>query len=415
MKVHVLATCRKPELAPFTELVFKTLRVGFPTYDVVVHINGEASDNCPSLPDLCKGVNAETRLVNTIHHTWIESLLQSESDPFWILDTDVIFYESIEEVGVSDALVGCRIPEWQDEFSGAITRPRLHPSLLYINPTLVRAKLAKFLSVLPDTPFTPPCNFINPLCLPLDGRMYFHDTMSLLYHAIGGRAFTADERDKFFHFNFGSIPDIVLPRLKDAEPMTAARKAVMDNPELGRGAWRAQDEYYASKPALSAKDLPVIPEIKPEDAAVAIKWNQELCCGDRDAMHTTDMWYQFCHGVDDILDTMQDGRPKMSRAQILSVFFKGMLFYNSPFYANNRNLLFPVAIQAHNMYADSVEWEQSPLKRRRAMADVMRTCGNEMFFIIALLKGGEAHMREMSPRIRDRDWLGQHDDQGRPT
>ena len=67
------------------------------------------------------------------------------------------------------------------------------------------------------------------------------------------------------------------------------------------------------------------------------------------------------------------------------------------------------------MYADSMEWENSSLKRRRQMADVMRTCGNEMYFMIALLKGGEEHMRNMSPRIRERDWIGQHDEHGNPT
>jgi hypothetical protein len=112
---------------------------------------------------------------------------------------------------------------------------------------------------------------------------------------------------------------------------------------------------------------------------------------------------------------MKDGRPKMSKAQILSVFFKAMQFYNTPFYINNRAFLFPVAIQTHNMYADSVGWENSPVNRRRLMADVMRTCGNEMYFMVALLKGGEKHMRNMSPKIRERDWIGQHDKDDRPT
>ena len=39
MTVHILPTERVPRLAPMTELVFKTLRVGFPTADVLVHLN----------------------------------------------------------------------------------------------------------------------------------------------------------------------------------------------------------------------------------------------------------------------------------------------------------------------------------------------------------------------------------------
>ena len=413
-KVHILATCRKPELAPFAELVFKTLRVGFPTFDVVVYLNGDASANCPALPELCKSVSAEIQLVNTIHHEWIERLLQSESEPFFLLDTDVILYESMEGIDVSAPLTGFRIPEWKDDFSGAMTRSRLHPSLLHINPALVRERLADFRKDCPDTPFTPVCNPVYPICIPLNGKMYFHDTMSLLYHAIGGRAFTAEERDKYFHFHFGSIPDVVLPRLQDSEQRAAARQEIIANPESGRGAWREQMEYFTSKQNQPQADLP-IPDLTPAGIKVAQNLNSELCCGDSAAMYATDMWYQLCHGVDDILDTIEDGRPKMSKAQILSVFFKAAQFYNTPFYVNNRAFLFPVAIQTHNMYADSMEWENSSLKRRRQMADVMRTCGNEMYFMIALLKGGEEHMRNMSPRIRERDWIGQHDEHGNPT
>jgi hypothetical protein len=415
LPVHILVTCRKPELAPFSELVFKTLRIGFPTSDIKVYFNRRTTlDIFPDLKELVGPLELWTSSVDTIHHEWIKGLIESETEPFWICDTDIIFYDSFEDFRTDEALAGFRTPEWQDDFAGAITRSRLHPSLMYINPTLVKQKLAAFRSVCPDSPFTPFCNPTDPLCLPLNGRMYFHDTMSLMYHAIGGHEFSDVEKDKYFHFFFGSIPDLVLPRLKDREKMAEARFAVMNNPELGRGAWRMQEEYFAAKQPSFSKDL-LIPETSPENAKAALEWNIKLCKGNTDAMHTSDMWYQYCHGIDDILDKMKDGRPQMSRAQILSVFFKGLLFYNSTFYTKHREHLCSTAAMTHNMYADSVEWERSSLRRRRTMADVMRTCGNEMYFMIALLVGGESHMREMSLAIRERDWLGQHDSDDRPN
>ena len=414
MKVHLLCTCRKPELAPFAELVFKTLRIGFPTADVLVHLNKDALVNCPSLSSLCAVVGADTCSEDTIHHSWIERLIDAEQEPFWICDTDIIFYDSIEKFNIYSALAGWRIPEWQDEFSGAITRARLHTSLLYINPVLVKERLAAFREVCPDTPFTPFCNTIYPLCLPFQNRMYFYDTCSLLYHAIGGQSFTAEQKDAFCHMNFGSISDLVLPRLKDGDKMVAARQAIMDKPELGRGVWRQQMEYFEARHPKFDAELP-IPPITLEDAKSAKEWNIALCKGDAAAMTSSDLWYQLCHGVDDIVDTMQDGRPKMSKAQILSVFFKAMLFYNSPFYVANQKFMFPTAITSHNMFADSMAWENSSVRRHRMMADVMRTCGNEMYFMIALLKGGESHMREMSPKIRDRDFIGQHDSNDNPN
>ena len=132
-------------------------------------------------------------------------------------DTDIIFYDSFEGFESGEPLSGWRIPEWQDEFSGAITRSRLHPSLLRIDPKLIKERLLTFQSVTPKTPFTPFCNPVFPVCLPFHSRMYFHDTMSLMYHAIGGQPFTDEQKDSYFHFNFGTIPDVVIPRLSGAD------------------------------------------------------------------------------------------------------------------------------------------------------------------------------------------------------
>jgi hypothetical protein len=414
MNVFILATCRKPKLLPYTTLVFDTLRVGFPTATIGVYLNNLDVETSKVIVGLANKIQAGTKTTNTIHHKWIESLIESEQEPFWICDTDVVFYNSFEQLITDKALAGCRIPEWQDEFSGAITRSRLHPSLLYINPALVKSKLAEFRAVCPDSPFTPFCNPIYPLCLPLNNRMYFHDTCSLLYHAIGGQSFTDIEKDKYFHFNFGTIPDLVLPRLKDADKMIAARQVVLDNPELGRGAWRFQDEYYASKQPSFSKNLS-LPQITSEDAKSALEWNINITKGDREAMAFNDQWYRYVHGIDDLIDTMQDGRAQMSQDQIIGLFLNAAFLYNTPFFIRHRNLLFPIVLSITNTFANSVAWEKSSLNRRRIMADVWRTCGDEMYDMVAMIVGGWNHVRVTSPLIRDRDWIGQHDTNDKPN
>jgi len=286
--------------------------------------------------------------------------------------------------------------------------------LLYINPVLVKEKLAEFRAVCPDSPFTPFCNPIYPLCLPLNNRMYFHDTCSLLYHAIGGQSFTDAEKDNYFHFNFGTIPDLVLPRLKDANQMITARQAVLDNPELGRGAWRQQEEYYTSKQPCFSKNLP-LPQITTEDAKSALEWNVKITKGDKEAMAFNDLWYRYVHGIDDLIDTALDGRTRMSQDQIIEVFINAALLYNTPFFIRHRNLLFPIVLSITNTFANSVLWERSPLNRRRIMADVWRTCGDEMYDMVAMIVGGWNHVRTVSPLIRDRDWIGQHDKQDKPN
>ena len=128
-----------------------------------------------------------------------------------------------------------------------------------------------------------------------------------------------------------------------------------------------------------------------------------------------DCWYKYCHAIDDLVDTIEDGRPTMSKEEIISIFLNAAFLYNMPFFKQYAHLLFPVVITITNMWADTVAWEKSPIYRRRVMADVLRTAGNEMYFMVALITGGEAHMRDMSLKIRERDWIGQHDEQDRPN
>lgn len=238
MKAHILATCRMPELMPMTLLVFKTLRIGFPSAEIHVHLN-----RMESLPVEADFFHSD----NTIHHLWIEKLIASSDEPFWIVDTDVVFFGEVESWRFNAPLAGRRIPEWNDEFSGCITRARLHPSLMYLDPEKIRASIAVYESKIASTPFTPRINLIHPICLPFKGKSYFHDTASLLYHAIGGHRFSEVQLDAYGHFNFGTIPDVVLPRLTFGKEMAKVRQAAIDNPELLRGAWRAQEKYYAER------------------------------------------------------------------------------------------------------------------------------------------------------------------------
>ena len=135
----------------------------------------------------------------------------------------------------------------------------------------------------------------------------------------------------------------------------------------------------------------------------------EVCRGNQQALDFCHLWYQYCHGIDDLIDTMEDGRPTMSPEEIIALFANAALLYNCPFFLANRNFLFPVVLLVTNAYADSVAWEKSPVNRRRVMADVLRTCGDEMFFMVAVILGSWPHVRGVSGRIREADWILQHD------
>lgn len=248
--VHILITCRNESLLRYSTLVFDSLRVGFPTAKIIATGNSLPLYALEPIKAACDLTGTELTLGSeTIHHRWIKGLLEQNEEPFVICDTDQVMYDSMEVFDFSQTpLAGRRIPQFRDEFSGCITRSRLHTSLLYINPALVKERLSAFTTKVADTPFTPIANLIYPQVVPFNGEPVFYDTMAQLYHAIGGTKFSEDILDRYFHSNFGSIEDIVLPRLNGSgDAMKKARDWVLENPVRGRGAWRYQEGYYLAR------------------------------------------------------------------------------------------------------------------------------------------------------------------------
>ena len=408
MRLHILASCPNPKLVDYTTLVFKTLRVGFPLSDVVVWMNKLGPVEESKLSQICVDGDYDARVCDYAHHEWIEMLATTEKEPFWISDTDVVYYANVEEWKCDYAIAGWRIPEWEDEFTKCITRPRIHTCVMHINPVTLEKAIANYsrsFHLMDD--INPLPNLFAPLSVPLHGYTYFYDVCGLLYNAIGGDAFGDELKEAFFHFNFGTISDRVLPHVKDGKNMAAAREMVLNDPQLGRGAWRLQEEYYRQHQYSEAGHR-IEDSLSDEDMRLALQWNQELCQNNHDAMQFCDLWHHYVHGIDDLIDTMQDGRPIMSQDQIIGLFFHAAVLYNSAFFVSHRNLLFPIVLDITATYSDSVAWEKSPKSHLRLIADVLRTCGGQMYFMVALICGGPEHMRTMSRKIRERDWLSQH-------
>lgn len=408
--VHILVTCRNPELKAMSLLVFDTIRVGFPTARIHVYLNDIKDEEIIAR---CKEFDPGPGRMITIHHNWIQMLIDALVHPFVICDTDAIFYSKVEDWEFTTALAGYRMPEFHDEFTGAITRSRLHTSLMFIDPAKFRQATAHYERDFQQTVFNPFASYVDPLCLPLNGRGYFYDTMAMAYHAIGGTEFTQQQKSAYFHFHYGTLSDLVLPLLGNGAGTKNCRDAILDNPEMGEDMWRVQDEYLNSrKPNIDGTD--VIAKIDPQDSVTARAWNIELCRGDANAMKFCDLWYGYVHGIDDLIDTIKDGRPAMSKRQMISLFFHAALLYNSEFYKANQSLLFPLILDITSAYTTSVEWENSPVKHRRELADHMRMAGSRMYGMVALIVGGEEHGQNISQRVHEQDWTRQHDDSGNP-
>ncbi len=262
--VFILATCRNPELLSATTLVFETLRVGFPTANIRVYHNEPVmlgSRCAAAIQNAARGANCCFSKTRTTHHEWVAALIDTEAEPFWILDTDVIFYGDLEHFGprFSAPLAGRYIPGFQCEFTKAWTMPRLHTSLLYIDPVRLRREMENFYEgFIPPYYFTPRPNLVYPQFVMekvglLDPerpkwtvKTTFYDTCSLLYNSVQSQSFCEDQLDAYSHLNCGTIADIVAPSILDGK-MVERHKQIIANPELARGLWRADLEYYESR------------------------------------------------------------------------------------------------------------------------------------------------------------------------
>src|SRR5678815_1233002 len=175
--VHVLATCKNDSLWPYTVLFLKTIRVGFPTARIIVTANGLSPSQNERLKAGADKINAQVRIDRLEHPEWIQTLLENEQDPFWICDTDVIFYKPVEDWRFSTGISGYLIPEFKDEYTQLVTRSRLHTSLMYIDPYEVKRELDAFKETFRETNFNPVGNLIAPAVIP-HHIPYFYDTTS---------------------------------------------------------------------------------------------------------------------------------------------------------------------------------------------------------------------------------------------
>lgn len=234
-------------------MVFKSLRVGFPTAQVTVWINGGGTVSLPTISDAASSANANVIVdKETEHHQWIVNLLNSESDPFWIMDSDLCLWENFEQFDFSGiTMAGRFVPQFHCSFAKAITRPRLHGCLMYLDPQKIKHAVEVYGMQFPDCYALPRPTLQDlvfpryiPMRLGLVVRNVFHDTLCLLYQAIGGKPFTDEQNLAFDHMQSGTLSDIVAPHYPGGD-IREHHFSVMENPSLLKGQWERDKVFYA--------------------------------------------------------------------------------------------------------------------------------------------------------------------------
>ena len=243
MKTRVIVTVnvRKPELLETATLTLRSVRVGFPTAEIIVASTSRDVTFLDPLLSRTHAIGARYQEVPGEHYRVLNKFT---SDPHRygqeqtiFLDSDLIFYENCEGWDFSRALAGHRIPEHVSHYTQCVTAGRLHTSFLVVNQIRLEEELnAAGVEVREFAPV----HLWRPQMLYHHARPMFYDTASNLFQAIGGAQFTPEQLDCYTHIFCGSARDVAKQHLpaETYRTMEAAHELALRAPNQLRGFWR---------------------------------------------------------------------------------------------------------------------------------------------------------------------------------
>ena len=248
--VHILATCTDLSLLPSTLLVFKTLRVGFPTARVEVWFNELPGDALTELAVAAAAVRAFPKPLERAqrHGEWMRGIVETSDTPIVFVDTDMVFHAPVESWQFETGLAGRYLRRYLCPYTKCVTEPRLHTSLLFVDPGQLHDQLDIYSRTFHESRFNPLVDLWSAVTIPERTRAgvvnHFHDTACLAYQAVGGTSFTTEQLDAYDHLFAGTYLNDLAPALSDCD-LSALHAAAHRDPASIRGAWRSQNDWYA--------------------------------------------------------------------------------------------------------------------------------------------------------------------------
>jgi hypothetical protein len=220
-QVFILTYCRKKEYFYGTELVFKTLRVGFPNATVTVVDNASISELQGEIASLARKNDCEFRQLpgrGLTHHEFLETTIRDaatrgrDRGPIVFLDPDICLWDSCEDFEFDGLLAGKMISAHYDARTSTVTMPRLHTSFLWITnaaglwEAIRKIRLRHF-------DFHP---FLSA-SFAMDGKWYRYDTGAGLVNALfqAVTAFGEEHLKRYDHLFGGSHLDWLVPVLPE--------------------------------------------------------------------------------------------------------------------------------------------------------------------------------------------------------
>jgi hypothetical protein len=233
--VHISIYCDDESKKAGALLTLKTVRVGFPNIPIVIHLMGGRE---MLFGDWNERTNYQVNIeLPTTNDRIIKGLVESESEGFAVVDSDVVFFESCEDFEPSDLISGEYIPEFVCPIAKAVTKARLHTAFLVVSdPVKLRRSIE--LAYRPAIPKFCPFDPFAPVTVFNDGTPIFYDSCAVLYQAIGGEKLGPDMLKRFEHCFSGSY----------ATGEWADRiKAAYENPESARGVREIMAKFFEER------------------------------------------------------------------------------------------------------------------------------------------------------------------------
>lgn len=245
MKVHILATVRRSDLLPAAALVFRTLRVGFPTLPIYIWGNSLTQSSEKEIKALAYHWGCHfNNLPFTSHDAWIETIIHTETEPCWICDTDMVFWDSVEDWKF-EMLAGRHECAWHEPWTDTDRVDRLHTCLMFVNPAALRVAIRAYLGRFP-APWgaTAQVPLIRQTFIPrTNQRPLFYDSTAGLYQAIGGEAFTEEQNACFDHLNCGTYANELTGELSGLQK---AHEEIFKDISKAKGLLPLQNQFYQS-------------------------------------------------------------------------------------------------------------------------------------------------------------------------
>jgi hypothetical protein len=261
-RVHIITWCQAEEQLYGSLLIFKTLRVGFPTAPVVVIDNVSRPEFRPVIRRAARDAGCkyiQLTEAGASHADLLGEILgdadgTDRDDPLVFVDPDVMFWECCENWTFGDAMIAGRLIPPFEETPGFLCLPRLHTSFLWIpDPPFVRLVLGHLTRA-----------YVGPTCMPFSdytfkiGAQWLHFDVGVgLYSWLADYAyiFGPRELDAYDHLFLGT--HLCVDALTEdflSSPTGERMRALVETHRIAqedyrrlRGLWRQQEQWFQSR------------------------------------------------------------------------------------------------------------------------------------------------------------------------